>query len=164
MSNKDYYNSGEIASEAYLLDNNYHRLDGPAIIIYYLNGQICSESYYTNGVRHRLDGPAWILYDAFGKIIKENYYNNNEQHRLDGPAWIEYNNFGKIISADYYVNGVHLRDLYYFYQKTKRDIFIYIQVFPQLIKEVELLARHNNWLNEKELELLTCMDMFKTDL
>jgi len=63
IKNITYYDSNEL----------YHRLDGPADIIYFENGKIESKLYFIKGTTHRLDGPAMIWYNRFGKIEGERY-------------------------------------------------------------------------------------------
>jgi antitoxin component YwqK of YwqJK toxin-antitoxin module len=160
---KKYYDSGHLYKETYFLDNIVHRDDGPAEICYYPSGKIASEEYYVNGKRHRINGPAYITYEEYGDIISEQHWINDMAHRLDGPAFIQHYEYD-ITRETYFVNDICLEDFeeYCYYsqpQLQKQKIFEYLQIYPQYRKEVELLARHNNWLNKKELELLTCMDM-----
>ena len=75
MSFGELYEDG---SRHWLVDGEYHRLDGPAII--YATG---SKIWFQNGLRHRLDGPA--ITDADGS---EYWYQDGQRHRIDGPAII----------------------------------------------------------------------------
>jgi hypothetical protein len=59
----------------YYLNNELHRIDGPAIECY--NGD---KVWYQNGLCHRLDGPAREY-----NVYKE-WYQNGLLHRLDGSA------------------------------------------------------------------------------
>ena len=65
-------------SRRWMVDGEYHRLDGPAII--WANGQ---QDWYQNGKRYRLDGP--VVIDSGGT---QYWYKNHEHHRVDGPAVI----------------------------------------------------------------------------
>ena len=71
---KDYYKSGQIRSEYYYLNGQYHRVNGPAVTYYYTSGQIQSEYYFINDEVHRVDGPAAIDYYKNGQIKSEYYY------------------------------------------------------------------------------------------
>jgi antitoxin component YwqK of YwqJK toxin-antitoxin module len=126
---------------------------------YYYSGAIKSKLYFLNSSYHRIDGPAFIGYYESGKILTETYYNYGKYHRLNGPAYIEYAESGEIQYERYYVNHIHV---YGFRSKhiQKDKLFEYIHKYPDYIKEIEMLASHNHWLSEKELELLSCMDMF----
>jgi antitoxin component YwqK of YwqJK toxin-antitoxin module len=135
---------------------------------YYDSGKIYCEKYvlrYEMGFQpvHRLDGPAYVLYYESGQIKYKQYYVNNRAHRLDGPASIHYFESGKIKLEEYYLNGNHVFSVSKNNIDKKRifkNIQKFIKFYPKYINEVEFLARHNRWLNEKELELLICMDMF----
>ena len=71
------YDNGKIESELYLLNDKWHREDGPTYIRYYENGNIYFEHYYLNDKRHRENGPAIIRYYQDGKIEHESYYLNS---------------------------------------------------------------------------------------
>jgi hypothetical protein len=124
------------------------------------SGEIACEIYYYRHQMHRIDGPAYTSYYKSAKIEIQVYYIKDVRHRLDGPAYLRRFESGEIETEEYIVNGIFLKTFEKYYS-IKEKIFEYIQKYPKYIKEVELLARHNNWLNEKELELLACMDMFK---
>jgi len=75
-----YPETNKIASEWHLLNNKYHREDGPAKIWYYKKyGKIECLQYYINGKLHREDGPARIWCDRYGKITKEDYWINGKE-------------------------------------------------------------------------------------
>ena len=128
----------KIKFEKWLLDNNLHRIDGPAEIRYYKNGNIYYEIYYVEGEKCRLDdGPIEIYYFENGECHFENYYSQNvfvnilyydngmiqsvsyfkiknktkKYHSEDGPALILYSRDGNIIYECYYTNGaIHRED------------------------------------------------------
>jgi hypothetical protein len=77
LNNIEYlkYDNGR---QCWLMNGNYHKTDGPAII--YVDG---SEEWYKNGLHHRDDGPA-IIFKSGSKI----YCQDGKRHRLDGPAVI----------------------------------------------------------------------------
>jgi hypothetical protein len=110
----------------------------------------------------------YIYKDGVTDGIKETrYYFCYKLHRLDGPAFSRiYKNTE--LYHEWHVNGVYLynwNNYYFHYNDTnlfKESLFRYAQKHPQFIKEIELLSRHNNWLNEKELDMLTCVNMFNT--
>jgi hypothetical protein len=91
-----------------------------------------------------------------------NYFFNYHHHRLDGPAWIRKNLKILEIHTLWYVNGKLLHDFHNHYKTDSFQewIFEYVKIWPHFTKEVELLARHNKWLNEDQINLLSCMDMF----
>jgi hypothetical protein len=91
-------NGGELeeypnGNKFWVLNGNYHRVDGPAIIHY--NG---SRFWYLNGEYHREDGPAVEYADA-----TKCWYLNGKLHREDGPAveWSIDNKF-------WYLNNVRI--------------------------------------------------------
>ena len=71
-----YSRKGNIIERYYMLNNKYHREDGPAIIDYYDNGQVVLERYYVNDKCHREDGPAIIRYDMMGNVSSIDYFLN----------------------------------------------------------------------------------------
>jgi antitoxin component YwqK of YwqJK toxin-antitoxin module len=157
---KKYFQNGKLWTETYRLKNEkLHRLDGPAFIEYYESGKVRQKEYLVENEYHRLDGPAYVEYYESGEISEKQYYIYGELHRLDGPAEILYNENGTIESETFIVNNICLIEFKY-YCTSKENIFEYVQKYPEYIKEIELLARHNHWLSEKELELLVCIDMF----
>lgn len=60
----------------YFVNNNLHRVDGPAIVDKHLGNE-----YWQYGLRHRTDGPAVIH-----KNGRLEYWQNGQLHRNDGPA------------------------------------------------------------------------------
>jgi hypothetical protein len=127
---------------------------------YFSNNKIeayYKKTYYNNDKLDRRNGPAVTCYYECGKISWEQYWINGEQHRLDGPANITYNLAGERVFEEYWVNNIYL---YNFEKYCPSKIFKYIKKYPHHLKEVEILARHNKWLNEKDLELLSCQDLF----
>jgi antitoxin component YwqK of YwqJK toxin-antitoxin module len=99
-----YYKNGNIEFELYSLNGKQHREDGPAYTVYYENGNIKYEAYYLNGKGYRKNGPATIRYYENGRIEFEAYYLNGTAHREDGPAEIWYCENGNIESEKYYLN------------------------------------------------------------
>ena len=78
--------------KVYLLNDDYHREDGPARI--HPDGY---KEWWLNGQLHREDGPAveWYDYKA--------WYLNGKLHREDGPAVEWYNGY-----KSWYKNGKKL--------------------------------------------------------
>jgi hypothetical protein len=68
----------------YYLNDDLHRLDGPAIECY--NGD---KEWYQNGLKHRLYGPACERNSGY-----KEWFQNGKRHRTDGPA-CEYVNGAK---------------------------------------------------------------------
>ncbi len=71
-----YYQNGKIKSELWLINNEYHRLNGPAFQQWYKNGQIEYEGWYQNNKFHRTTGPAFQQWDSNGRLINEFWYKN----------------------------------------------------------------------------------------
>ena len=90
---ESFYNSGELCSQHWYQNDQLHRVDEPAWIIYFDSPgkEICNEYWYLYGKRHREDGPAGITYHKSGKIESEIWYLNDYLHRIDGPTEIWYN-------------------------------------------------------------------------
>lgn len=65
-------------SKRYYLNNEYHRLNGPAVE--YKNGRKC---WFKNGKLHRIGGP------AIEDIDTVKWYEDGMLHRTDGPAIIK---------------------------------------------------------------------------
>ena len=127
---------------------------------YYKSGKIHLEEYLVNGIYHRLDGPACIWHYEDGQIQKECYYINRDIHRLDGPAIIWYYEDGKIKEEYYHLHNNYLYKLENYKPFSIEKLFEYIKEYPKYIKEIELLARHNNWLDEEQLFLLNTITTF----
>lgn len=67
-----------VEETGYYYRDEFHRLGGPAIIVYYLNGAIKQHMYFINGNLHRTDGPAAIYYDKIGRKRYKKYYIDGE--------------------------------------------------------------------------------------
>src|SRR5450631_2156083 len=123
----------------------------------YESGQIKQEQYFLNGIMHRVGGPADLHYYESGQIAREYYFINSEYHRFDGPAIIYYDKFGQITVGEYFINDILLEN---FEKYGKDKIFEYIKIYPQYIRQVSAIVRHNNWLNEEQTLLLETIDVF----
>jgi hypothetical protein len=88
----------ENGNETWLLDGEYHREDGPAIVR--VNGVIDFQSWHKHGRLHREDGPAYVAKDG-----EQIWYVCGKMHRLDGPAWIAHNG-----NQRWYVNDQEITD------------------------------------------------------
>ena len=66
-----FYVSGKKQRELWYLNDNNHRIDGPADILYYESGKVDRECWYFDDIFHRVDGPALISYYKSGKIKEE---------------------------------------------------------------------------------------------
>jgi antitoxin component YwqK of YwqJK toxin-antitoxin module len=77
---------------------------------YYDDGSIQDERWIVNNELHRLDGPAYIWYNEDGSIYREQWFVNGELHRVDGPAYIWYYKNGSIGSEHWYINGIYIND------------------------------------------------------
>lgn len=90
-------------------------------------------------------------------IIEETWYLGNEVHRIDGPAFIQYINKTVLNHYSWYVH-YHYLERFYGYCSTKY-IFKYAKDRPHLIKFIEILARHNNWLTEEQILAMYAMQI-----
>jgi hypothetical protein len=79
----------------------YHRLDGPAYILYNFAGQVERiewrryNSYYSPVLPDGSTSPALIRYHSNGQKALEMWYLHGQRHRLDGPAHIIYYSNGQ---------------------------------------------------------------------
>ena len=99
----------------YLTDNEFHRIDGPAVTYWYANGNKQIEMYYindgrpgydydytsirTNSKLHRTDGPAITTWYKNKTKSTEEYYIYHIKHRIGGPAvtsWYKYKRFYRL--------------------------------------------------------------------
>jgi antitoxin component YwqK of YwqJK toxin-antitoxin module len=78
---------------------------------YYQDGSIYRERWVVNDELHRLDGPAFIWYNEDGSIKNEHWYVNGKNHRIDGPANITYNKDGSIEQEQWWVNDIEIYDI-----------------------------------------------------
>ena len=82
----------------------YHRLDGPAFVVFYPSGQKAEEHYYINGIQTRTDGPAMTKYWNNGQIQAKQYYLDGKLSCVDGPALIWYDENGHCLTKNYFIN------------------------------------------------------------
>ena len=104
-SNSPEQTIGPDGTEAWYLNDQLHRTDGPAVRL--TNG---TEYWYLNGRRHRTDGPALIYADG-----TQEWYGNGQLHRTNGPAVIYADG-----TQEWYVNGHPLTELEIQVQKFKQ--------------------------------------------
>lgn len=83
-------------SESWILNDLYHREDGPAYSLYHFNGLIDEEKWYIRGMHHREDGPAWIERDEDGSLRAEYWYIDGVEFRLYGPSGRAWENGVKV--------------------------------------------------------------------
>jgi len=127
-----YWPNGNKQFEVYMIDNKYHREDGPAKIYYHENGNIRCKIYYIddhitkrffyyeNGnIRckvYYIDDHITkrFFYYENGQLEQEDYWINNPDypdheigilHREDGPARIQYHENGIIKKEEYSFEG-----------------------------------------------------------
>lgn len=74
-----WFTAGEPFALYFRKDGHYHRIGGPARVIWLENGQIFREEWYLNGSHHRnhFEGPAVIFWDDLGKKTLESYIEHN---------------------------------------------------------------------------------------
>ena len=104
-----YWPNGNKQFEVYMIDNKYHREDGPAKIYYHENGNIRCKIYYIDDhITKR------FFYYENGQLEQEDYWINNPDypdheigilHREDGPARIQYHENGIIKKEEYSFEG-----------------------------------------------------------
>ena len=104
-----HYNSTQLTSvllrELWIRDKYYHRIDGPAIIIYNIHtSSILSEKWYIDGYSHRTDGPATTLRRNDGTLFQEMWFNQGLYHNRRGPALKIYDEFEKVQNEKFYIN------------------------------------------------------------
>lgn len=119
-------------------------------------------------------GLVWRAFDVCRDQNTCIYYFEKEIHRLDGPAVIV-RNFQKILYEEWYVNGVFLWDFENFYKNPMpAAIFDYVKFlekeqliknetsafFKKCINSIVILSKHNKWLTENEITLLSCYNIF----
>ena len=119
---KEYYPTGVILSDMWVLDEYLHKEDGPALITYYENGAANTIHYYINGKLHNVNGPAYIeFFKETGGLKKVIYYKNGVEMREsviineDGsrtvkkaPSYIEYSPTGPFTYEYVLVDGKRL--------------------------------------------------------
>ena len=102
----NYYDSGKIYQKYWMINSNFHRVDGPAYISYYESGTIQEEKWYLNGKFHRVDGPADSYYNKSGKIEREYWYLNGNvsnhkewllEHNLYNKPYNTWADEGKVL-------------------------------------------------------------------
>lgn len=80
----------------WMIDNNQHREDGPAILTKHTNGNINSIKWMRNGVIHRDDGPAILRFGYNGLITPVEYwFINGVDKSYEIQAWLKENEFPK---------------------------------------------------------------------
>jgi hypothetical protein len=101
--------------------------------------------YYLGEKKHRLDGPSI-------EMISKLSYSENSNSRYNRPK----------LFICWFVYGKELCDFHPYFMRNNfsESLFDYVKKWPENISQVIILARHNSWLNEKEIELLACMSMF----
>jgi hypothetical protein len=85
-------------------DDQLHREDGPASIIYYPDGTKQWEHWFLNGESHRVGGPADLLWKE-GYLGYEAWKQHGRFHRENGPATTTYTKLGTGLMKKWYLNG-----------------------------------------------------------
>jgi len=80
---------------------------------------------------------------------------------LDGPAHIQAFTIKNYSIEVWHIHGKALTFFSASDFASTETLIIYVMKHPYYTKEIILLARHNHWLSEKQIELLECMDMMK---
>jgi len=107
--NYDYTNNTDADGEIW--HECWHRIDGPAAIIYHKNGNIEYEMWYTHGIERCGKIPSTIEYYETGEVHTLYWYKDGMVHRDNGPAVITYYENGKIKKEEWYEHGIiHMDD------------------------------------------------------
>jgi len=90
-----YYPNGNKKLEIWYKNNAYHRIDGPAFILYFQKNNVKQiENWWLNGLCHRPidEGPAYITRYIDNSLQNEEWWLNGLRHRPleQGPAKIFY--------------------------------------------------------------------------
>lgn len=129
-----YYENGQLKSESWLLDGEYHRVGGPSDQIWYANGQLkesgcaytvvgiglpplhllagmqmglCTEQWWCiNNMFHRKDGPAIQAWFENGQLRENRWYMYNNWYRFDGPAYESWHQNGKSCAETWFWGGI----------------------------------------------------------
>jgi len=108
-----YDNDGLIVMEMYTdINGNYHRIDGPAIVIYHQKSRrIARAEYWINGKMNNTDGPAVRDYHLNGNWSHASYRDEAGKPHRDGPypAEVDFDESGVIRREVYYSNGMQHR-------------------------------------------------------
>jgi hypothetical protein len=97
--------------------------------------------------------------ETYTQRKKTTYYLGKFIHRLDGPALLHYDRNGNIWEQNWRIFGKILP--YFEEYNPSKEIFEYARRYTYVIKEIEILARHNKWLNENQILLLHASEMFQ---
>lgn len=100
------YLSGLKSSEQWLLNGKYHRIDGPARLVYNRAGRVVEEYWQKDDKMHRIGAAAMIYYRDDGTKTNEYWYKDGKLHRTDGPAEIAYNEDETMRYVYWYNEGV----------------------------------------------------------
>ena len=117
-NNKPYHLSND-KIKTYILNERYHREDGPAVE--YPNG---TNIWYLNGQLHRKDGPAVEMASKTKK-----WYFNGVLHREDGPAVEWLGDLGK----EWWLNGTWYTENSYWQELFKRGLITEKELFLKLL-------------------------------
>ena len=70
-----YYDNGNIQSESYYLNNQWHREDGPTLIYYYQSGEISQQQFFINGIKV-------MISKNFPKETNKEDIKENKKHKI----------------------------------------------------------------------------------
>lgn len=105
-----------------------------------------------------------IIFGDFATSL-ENWFLGDKFHRLNGPARI-WKKKNKVVSVEWHVYGVHVERFEWTYNNgniTIDDLFEHIRIYPYSIKQIEMLARHNQWLTEEQIVAIYAMLSFGSE-
>lgn len=113
MKLSEFDENGRLKRDLFVHQINEHLDDGSIKSIrYYQGSDVLQHVQYTkSGFYHRIDGPAIIMYDTYENIVYEEYRIMGTTHREDEPAVIYYSSIGSLNSPPrYFLNGEEYDD------------------------------------------------------
>jgi len=113
-----YHSNGVVKSITHMVNNRYHRDDGPAYQEWNDAGKLIAEEWYQNGLPHKNNNPDHFAErngpDHFAERNGPDHFaeRNGPDHFAlrNGPARQEWNNAGQLIMEEWWQNGRLHRD------------------------------------------------------
>jgi antitoxin component YwqK of YwqJK toxin-antitoxin module len=79
-----FYPNGNLRYQAWFLNGELHKKEGPAVIGYHENGNLWYQEWRLNGKLHKEEGPAFIRYHENGNVkLKEWWLTGKELSKKD---------------------------------------------------------------------------------
>ena len=86
-----------------------HRIDGPAMQVS-KDGKLRGEEWVLNNELHRIDGPAYTSWHEDGTLKEIQWFRHNKLHRENAPAAQQWNKRGILRCSVWYYNGEFHRE------------------------------------------------------